>query len=138
MQIPFRGLTVWVMALLLGALSVGGALWAKKRVSTTGAGMLETNPKDGLKYVWIPAGTFLMGCSPGDNECVDAEKPAHNVTISKGFWIGQTLVTVAAYKRYTAATGKPMAEEPDLMGRPLNPGWKNEKEPIVNVNWEES
>ena len=29
----------------------------------------RVNPKDGLKYVWIPPGTFMMGCSPGDNEC---------------------------------------------------------------------
>jgi len=26
-----------------------------------------------------------MGCSVGDNECFDDEKPAHDVTISKGF-----------------------------------------------------
>ena len=30
-----------------------------------------------------------MGCSPGDNECFDDEKPAHEVTISTGFWMGQ-------------------------------------------------
>ena len=63
------------------------------------AGTEKVNAKDGLKYVWIPAGTFQMGCSPGDNECFDDEKPAHTVTISKGFWMGQTLVTQAAYQR---------------------------------------
>ena len=35
----------------------------------------KVNPKDGLKYVWIPRGTFMMGCSPGDAECNDEEKP---------------------------------------------------------------
>lgn len=101
-------------------------------------GTVRTNPKDGLEYVWIPPGTFTMGCSPGDNECVDAEKPTHQVTITKGFWMAQTLVTVMAYKRYTQATGKPMPTEPALMGRPLNPGWKDVEQPIVNVNWYES
>ena len=52
-------------------------------------GTMRENPKDGLKYVWIPPGTFQMGCSPGDNECFDGEKPAHRVTITKGFWMGQ-------------------------------------------------
>ncbi len=35
----------------------------------------KVNPKDGLKYVWIPPGTFMMGCSPGDSECGNDEKP---------------------------------------------------------------
>src|ERR1017187_132068 len=49
------------------------------------------NPKDGLTYVWIPSGTFKMGCSAGDNECDKTDEyPAHDVTITKGFWIGQT------------------------------------------------
>ncbi len=26
---------------------------------------VEENPNDGLKYVYIPPGTFTMGCSPG-------------------------------------------------------------------------
>ena len=63
------------------------------------AGTEKVNAKDGLRYVWIPAGTFQMGCSPGDNECFHDEKPAHTVTISQGFWMGQTLVTQAAYQR---------------------------------------
>ena len=85
-------------------------------------GMVSVNPKDGLKYVWIPPGTFMMGCSPGDNECTGDEKPAHRVMITKGFWMGQTEVTVAAYKRFAAATRRQMPPEPDYSGRPLNPG----------------
>jgi formylglycine-generating enzyme required for sulfatase activity len=61
----------------------------------------RVNPKDGLTYVWIPAGTFMMGCSPGDSECYDDEKPSHRVTIAKGFWIGRTEVTQAAFERVT-------------------------------------
>jgi formylglycine-generating enzyme required for sulfatase activity len=48
-------------------------------------GQARENPKDGLKYVWIPPGTFMMGCSPGDSKCHDGEKPAHHVTITRGF-----------------------------------------------------
>jgi hypothetical protein len=33
------------------------------------AGDVVTNEKDGLRYVWIPPGSFEMGCSPGDNDC---------------------------------------------------------------------
>ncbi len=61
----------------------------------------RTNPKDGLTYVWIPAGTFRMGCSPGDSKCSYYEEPAHSVTITKGFWMGRTPVTQAGYKKVT-------------------------------------
>jgi hypothetical protein len=81
------------------------------------------NPKDGLTYVWIPPGTFMMGCSPGDTECFDEEKPARQVSIAKGFWIGQTEVTQAAYQR---VTGK-------------NPsGFKGDRLPVETITWDEA
>jgi formylglycine-generating enzyme required for sulfatase activity len=96
-------------------------------------GQVRVNAKDGLKYVWIPPGTFMMGCSPGDSECASNENPSHQVTITKGFWLGQTVVTVAAYKRFAAATGRQMAGAPDF-----NSGWANENMPIVNVDWNDA
>jgi formylglycine-generating enzyme required for sulfatase activity len=68
-----------------------------------------------------------MGYSPGDSECSDDEKPAHWVTISKGLWIGQTEVTVAAYKDYSRVTGAHMEG-----------GQKGDQYPIVKVNWQEA
>jgi serine/threonine-protein kinase len=96
-------------------------------------GTVKVNPKDGLKYVWIPAGSFRMGCSPGDTECFDTEKPPHQVTITKGFWLGQTEVTVKAYKRFARGTGKAMPDTPSF-----NPGWINDQMPIVNVSWDDA
>jgi formylglycine-generating enzyme required for sulfatase activity len=61
------------------------------------------NPKDGQKYVWIRPGSFTMGCSAADNECKDDEKPAHRVEIPTGFWLGQTEVTNAAYRKAAQA-----------------------------------
>jgi formylglycine-generating enzyme required for sulfatase activity len=101
-------------------------------------GQARENPKDALKYVWVPPGTFMMGCSPGDNECTADEEPAHQVTITKGFWMGQTEVTVGAYKRFAVAIGRPMPPEPNLIARPLNPGWGDEAMPIVDVTWDEA
>ncbi len=101
-------------------------------------GEVRVNPTDGLKYVWIPAGTFTMGCSPGDNECYDFEKPPHPISITAGHWMGQTEVTVGAYKRFAAATARPMPPEPVFNGRPLNPGWGNEAMPMVEVTWDDA
>jgi sulfatase modifying factor 1 len=96
-------------------------------------GETRRNEKDGLVYVWIPPGKFQMGCSPEDGECYGEEKPAHPVTISKGFWMGQTEVTVGAYKRYAQAAGRQMPP-----AHPRNAGWKDETQPIVNVTWHEA
>jgi formylglycine-generating enzyme required for sulfatase activity len=80
----------------------------------------QVNPKDGLTYVYIPPGKFMMGCSPGDNECQTNEKPAREVTITKGFWIGQTEVTQEAYERFTGQ----------------NPSFsKGAKLPVEDITW---
>lgn len=64
------------------------------------------SPADELTYVWIPPGTFIMGCSVQDSECKDDEKPTHQVAIDKGFWLGQTEVTLAAYRKFAAKTAR--------------------------------
>ena len=94
-------------------------------------GEVRVNTKDGLKYVWIPAGSFAMGCSPGDDKCVKDEKPAHQVTITKGFWMGQTEVTVGAYKRYAGSAAAQMPAAPDF-----NADWSSRDMPMVNVSWD--
>jgi formylglycine-generating enzyme required for sulfatase activity len=64
-----------------------------------------------------------MGCSPGDGGCNSSEKPAHEVTLTKGFWIGQTEVTQAAYQR--------------LMGG--NPShFKGVSLPVEQIRWKDA
>jgi formylglycine-generating enzyme required for sulfatase activity len=84
------------------------------------AGATKVNPKDGLTYVWIPPGAFQMGCSPGSVECWDMEKPVHQVTISRGFWMGQTEVTQEAYKWVTGNNPSHFIEP---------------KRPVENISW---
>ena len=83
----------------------------------------KVNPKDGLTYVWIPPGRFTMGCSPGDLECANDEKPARPVAIARGFWLGETLVTQAAWKRVTGS-------DPSY--------FKGDDQPVEQVNWDDS
>ena len=65
----------------------------------------RVNPADGLIYIFIPPGEFWMGCVPADTDCHDGEKPRHRVTLTKGYWIGQTEVTVGAFRRFVEQTG---------------------------------
>jgi len=76
------------------------------------------NPKDGQHYIWISPGSFQMGCSPDDKHCQDGqiqafnkEHPSHQVTISKGFWMSRTEVTIGAYRKYAKATRQKTPEE---------------------------
>ena len=50
------------------------------------AGDVSLHPIDQLKYSYIPAGSFVMGCVEPDKKCNSDEKPSHTVNISKGFW----------------------------------------------------
>jgi formylglycine-generating enzyme required for sulfatase activity len=64
-----------------------------------------------------------MGCSPEDSECPEYQKPVHQVTISRGFWIGQTEVTQEAWQRIKGT----------------NPSWfKGAKLPVDSVSWGEA
>jgi formylglycine-generating enzyme required for sulfatase activity len=86
-------------------------------------GAKKVNAKDGMTYVWIPPGKFMMGCSPGDAECGEDEKPVHQVTLTKGFWLGQTAVTQQAYEK---VTGKNPANH------------KGADLPVEEVDWNEA
>jgi len=110
-----------VVTSVLKNLIVGYLATPKQQPSPTGP--MQVNARDGLTYVWVPPGMFLMGCSPGDSECSDDEKPAHQVTISRGFWIGQTEVTQEAYER--------------VMG--TNPSnYKGARLPVESVSWNDA
>jgi formylglycine-generating enzyme required for sulfatase activity len=106
--------------------------------STPKRGDVEENPTDGLHYVWIPSGGFQAGCSKFDEECSPEEKPAHEVSLSNGFWIGQTEVTVGAYHKFTAATHRQMPPEAHFGAKVLNARWADPRMPIVNVDWNEA
>jgi formylglycine-generating enzyme required for sulfatase activity/class 3 adenylate cyclase len=102
------------------------------------AGDSKVNSRDGLKYVFIPPGKFTMGCSPGDNECNEDEKPAHEVDITNGFWLGQTTATAGAWKRYRTAAGKPALAASDSLGRKLNEASADDTVPAVAMTWSEA
>jgi formylglycine-generating enzyme required for sulfatase activity len=50
----------------------------------------------GLVWIPIPGGTFIMGCSPGDEDCDIDEYPPHEVTVSS-FEMLETEVTEIQY-----------------------------------------
>src|SRR6478735_5653883 len=69
------------------------------------AAAVRDAPKE---MIWIPGGTFLMGSDHHYPE----EAPAHPVSVD-GFWMDETTVTNAQFRRFVEATGHvTMAERP--------------------------
>ena len=72
-----------------------------------------------LEMVWIAPGTFQMGCVSG-KDCYFGEKPVHEVTISKGFYLGKYEVTEGQWEA--------------VMGS--NPSYYEGVDlPVENVSW---
>ena len=70
-----------------------------------------------LPRVEIPAGSFWMGSPEGVGH--DHERPRHRVTLSQGYGLGRTTVTVAAWRAF----------DPDHRC----PG--GDEHPVTNVDW---
>jgi formylglycine-generating enzyme required for sulfatase activity len=66
-------------------------------------GSEEAQFPPGLSWISIPRGSFDMGCSPGDTDCLDEEKPRHPVTVS-AFQMTETEITQAQYEWVTEET----------------------------------
>ena len=62
-----------------------------------------TEPHTGMTFVWVPGGTFQMGCGDWQKECFGDEKPVSEVTLS-GFWMGKYEVTVGEFQRFLRET----------------------------------
>jgi formylglycine-generating enzyme required for sulfatase activity len=76
----------------------------------------------GMKFVWIPPGSFMMGSPKEEKERGD-EETHHKITLSKGFYMGIYTVTQEQWK--------------EIMGN--NPSfYKGEKNlPVETVSWED-
>jgi formylglycine-generating enzyme required for sulfatase activity len=64
-----------------------------KRITETKLPWRVKAKASGMEMLLVPPGKFVMGMSPGDTEAQDDEKPAHEVTLTKAFYLGRTEVT---------------------------------------------
>ncbi len=80
-------------------------------------GQTRTDPA-GVRQVYVPAGTFRMGTDQADIDtllaaglpdwvavALPSEVPAHDVTLTQGYWIDQTEVTNTDFQAFKDAGG---------------------------------
>jgi sulfatase modifying factor 1 len=86
-----------------------------------------TEPITGMTFVWIPGGSFQMGCVSGV-DCYSTEKPVHTVSVDS-FWMATTEVTNQQYRKW-----KSDHDSGEYSGKSLN----DDNQPVVRVSWEDA
>ena len=107
--------------------------------------------------VVIPTGSFQMGAPANEEDHTDAETPQHTVTISKGFAMARTAVTVGEFREFVRASGYvpdsirlggasvydersgALRDDSDATWQDDYAGRKaDDKLPVVNVSWNDA
>ena len=118
-------LALMAIAALAVAFRAPGVL--RGLLSYAGSRPTEVNPVDGLTYVWIPAGSFQMGCPPSDVDCDGDREPVRQVTIAQRFLLGEHEVTQGAYEK---VTGKRPSH--------FTGNVKDANRPVEQVTWDDA
>jgi formylglycine-generating enzyme required for sulfatase activity len=75
------------------------ALWAEPALAADEGGSITVALHGGtmMEFIWIKPGSFLMGSSASEPDHGAWEGPQHEVTISKGFYLGKFEMTQAQW-----------------------------------------
>jgi formylglycine-generating enzyme required for sulfatase activity len=110
--------------------AAGNTATATRTVTVTGARSVDLNATVAMDLIWCPPGTFTMG-SPVTEAGRGTDETEHNVTLTKGFYLGKYEVTQAQYE--AVMTGNPGG----LNAKPSN--WPNNpNRPVEKVSWNDA
>ena len=85
-------------------------------------------PLDEIAMVWIEPGTFQMGSPPSEPDHLPSEGPVHEVTISRGFYLGKYEITQAQWERVMGT--RPWQDQHYVRSGP--------NYPAVYISWEDA
>jgi formylglycine-generating enzyme required for sulfatase activity len=85
----------------------------------------------GMKFVWIPPGTFMMGSPKGEEGRGDGDFQ-HKVTLTKGFYMGVHTVTQGQWRAFMG--NNPSRFQPG-MELPVERFKGGKNCPVENISW---
>ncbi len=94
---------------------------ARRAITESGHPWRVRHKRSGMELLLVPAGTYLRGSPDSDGEADDDERPQHQVTISKPFYLGRYAVTQAQWRKVMAVESSSRFE--------------GDKRPVENVSW---
>jgi len=127
-----------------------------KRITETKLPWRVKDKATGIEMLLVPPGKFVMGMSTGDTEAQDDEKPAHEVTITKAFYLGRTEVTQEQWMKVMGnnPSGFQEGSREKLIAKYIDEGltkqeaqergakeapkwWVQENNPVEQVSWDD-
>ena len=100
----------------------------RQRMIGTGLPWRVRDNGTGIEMLLVPAGTFMMGCSPEDGQCSLNETPTHQVTLTNAFYMGKTEVTQAQWQAKMGSNPSYFTSEYGYPG--------SFDRPVEQVSWE--
>jgi formylglycine-generating enzyme required for sulfatase activity len=83
----------------------------------------------GMKLIWIPAGTFMMG-SPANEKGLSGDEWQHEVTLTQTYYLGMTPVTQSQYQQV-------MGENPSYFQGTKIKAFSSHH-PVENISWDDA
>lgn len=88
-----------------------------------------------MEMVWIEPGSFLMGSPASEPERKEDEGPQHEVTISRGFWLGKYEVTQAQWRSVITPPAGTIHRIQDIPNCPVSHvSWRDVQAFIYHLN----
>ena len=107
-----------ILALAASVLLIGCSLGENRPKQVAGGDSIHVNSL-GMTFEYVPAGTFEMGSTEGDED----ERPVHDVEITEPFYLARTEVTQRRWEQV-------MSENPSVFRAPYRP--------VDSVSWHQA
>ena len=111
--------------------AAGNQATATRTVTVTGARSVDLNATVAMDMLWVPAGTFTMGSPTTETGRQSDREDEHNVTLTKGFYLGKYEVTQAQYEAVMTGNTNGLSPTPSQFGG-------NPNHPVEKVSWDDA